>query len=212
MKLPIGFFDTRMTGDLLQRIGDHKRIQSFLTGSSLTVLFSLVNILIFGAVLLYYNFKIFMVFLLASALYVGWVLLFKKKRRELDNRTFTQNAANQSTIIQLIAGMKAIKLNACEEQKRWEWEHIQARLFKLNIKGLALGQYQEAGGTLINQLKNIVITVLAASSVISGDLTLGMMLSVQYIIGQLNAPISNVIGFIRNTQDAKMSQIGRAHV
>ncbi|HBZ24618.1 MAG TPA: ABC transporter ATP-binding protein [Rikenellaceae bacterium] len=205
MRLPIGFFDTRMTGDLLQRIGDHKRIQSFLTGSSLTVLFSMVNILIFGVVLLYYSVTIFLVFLFASLIYVGWVLLFMRKRRELDNRTFTQNAANQSSIIQLIAGMQEIKLNSCEEQKRWEWEHIQARLFKLNIKGLALGQYQEAGGTLINQLKNILITVLAASSVISGELTLGMMLSVQYIIGQLNAPISNVIGFIRNSQDAKMS-------
>jgi ATP-binding cassette subfamily B protein len=205
MRLPIGFFDTRMTGDLLQRIGDHKRIQNFLTGSSLTVLFSLFNIIIFGAVLLYYSLTIFSVFMLASALYAGWVLLFMKRRRELDNRTFTQNAANQSSIIQLIAGMQEIKLNSCEEQKRWEWEHIQARLFKLNIKGLALGQYQEAGGTLINQLKNIFITVLAAGSVINGELTLGMMLSVQYIIGQLNSPISNIIGFIRSSQDAKMS-------
>jgi ATP-binding cassette subfamily B protein len=205
MRLPIGFFDTRMTGDLLQRIGDHKRIQNFLTGSSLTVLFSLFNIIIFGAVLLYYSLTIFSVFMLASALYAGWVLLFMKRRRELDNRTFTQNAANQSSIIQLIAGMQEIKLNSCEEQKRWEWEHIQARLFKLNIKGLALGQYQEAGGTLINQLKNIFITVLAAGSVINGELTLGMMLSVQYIIGQLNSPISNIIGFIRTSQDAKMS-------
>ncbi len=205
MRLPIGFFDSRMTGDLLQRIGDHKRIQNFLTGSSLTVMFSIVNIIIFGAVLLYYSLTIFTVFLIASALYVTWVLLFMKRRRELDNRTFTQNAANQSSIIQLIAGMQEIKLNSCEEQKRWEWEHIQARLFKLNIKGLALGQYQEAGGTLINQLKNIFITVLAAGSVINGELTLGMMLSVQYIIGQLNAPISNILGFIRTSQDAKIS-------
>ncbi len=165
----------------------------------------MINILVFGAVLLYYNLKIFIVFLIASALYVTWVLLFMKKRREIDNRTFSQNAANQSSIIQLIAGMQEIKLNGCESQKRWEWEHIQARLFKLSIKGLALGQYQEAGGTLINQLKNIVITVLAASSVINGELTIGMMLSVQYIIGQLNAPIANIIGFIRATQDAKIS-------
>lgn len=205
MRLPVGFFDSRIIGDLLQRIGDHKRIQTFLTGQSLTVLFSAVNIIIFGAVLLYYNLLIFTVFIVASALYIVWVLLFMKKRRELDNRTFTQNAANQSSVIQLITGMQEIKLSSCENQKRWEWEHIQAKLFKLNIKGLALGQYQEAGGTLINQLKNIFITVLAATAVINGELTLGMMLSVQYIIGQLNAPLSNIIGFIRASQDAKIS-------
>lgn len=205
MRLPVGFFDSRIIGDLLQRIGDHRRIQNFLTGQSLTVLFSAVNILIFGAVLLYYNLLIFVVFISASALYIAWVLLFMKKRRELDNRTFTQNAANQSSIIQLITGMQEIKLNSCENQKRWEWEQIQAKLFKLSIKGLSLGQYQEAGATFINQLKNIFITVLAATSVINGELTLGMMLSVQYIIGQLNAPLANIIGFIRASQDAKIS-------
>ncbi|MFA7180573.1 MAG: peptidase domain-containing ABC transporter, partial [Bacteroidales bacterium] len=205
MRLPVGFFDSRNTGDLLQRIGDHKRIQSFLTGSSLSVLFSMVNILIFGAVLLYYNLLVFSVFIATSAFYVGWVLLFMKKRREIDNRTFTQNAANQSSIIQLIAGMQEIKLTSCENQKRWEWEHIQARLFKLNIKSLSLGQYQDAGATLINQIKNILITVLAANAVLNGELTLGMMLSVQYIIGQLNAPLAGIVGFIRSSQDAKIS-------
>lgn len=205
MRLPVGFFDSRNTGDLLQRIGDHKRIQSFLTGSSLSVLFSMVNIVIFGAVLLYYNLLVFSVFIATSAFYVGWVLLFMKKRREIDNRTFTQNAANQSSIIQLIAGMQEIKLTSCENQKRWEWEHIQARLFKLNIKSLSLGQYQDAGATLINQIKNILITVLAANAVLNGELTLGMMLSVQYIIGQLNAPLAGIVGFIRSSQDAKIS-------
>ncbi|MGE0091057.1 MAG: peptidase domain-containing ABC transporter [Bacteroidales bacterium] len=205
MRLPVGFFDSRNTGDLLQRIGDHKRIQSFLTGSSLSVLFSMVNIVIFGAVLLYYNLLVFSVFIATSAFYVGWVLLFMKKRREIDNRTFTQNAANQSSIIQLIAGMQEIKLTSCENQKRWEWEHIQARLFKLNIKSLTLGQYQDAGATLINQIKNILITVLAANAVLNGELTLGMMLSVQYIIGQLNAPLAGIVGFIRSSQDAKIS-------
>jgi len=205
MRLPVGFFDSRNTGDLLQRIGDHKRIQSFLTGSSLSVLFSMVNIVIFGAVLLYYNLLVFSVFIATSAFYVGWVLLFMKKRREIDNRTFTQNAANQSSIIQLIAGMQEIKLTSCENQKRWEWEHIQARLFKLNIKSLSLGQYQDAGATLINQIKNILITVLAANAVLKGELTLGMMLSVQYIIGQLNAPLAGIVGFIRSSQDAKIS-------
>ena len=205
MKLPIGFFDTRMTGDLLQRIGDHKRIQNFLTGSSLSILFSLFNIIVFGAVMLYYSPLIFTIFLAGSLIYVLWVSQFLRRRRDLDNKSFTQNAANQSSVIELIAGMQEIKLNSCERQKRWEWERIQAKLFKLNIKGLALGQYQEAGATLINQLKNIFITVIAAKSVIDGDLTIGMMLSVQFINGQLNSPIAQIIGFMQSSQDAKIS-------
>lgn len=205
MRLPVGFFDTKMTGDLMQRIGDHKRIQTFLTGSSLNILFSFFNIVIFGIVLLYYNIAIFSIFFFASGLYILWISLFMKRRRELDYKSFTQNAANQSSVIQLITGMQEIKLNTCEKQKRWEWERIQAKLFKISTKGLALGQYQEAGGTLINQFKNIIITVVAANSVIKGDLTLGMMLSVQYIIGQLDAPISQIIGFVQQTQDARIS-------
>lgn len=205
MKLPIGFFDTKMTGDLMQRIGDHRRIQTFLTGSSLNILFSLFNIVIFGIVLLYYNSLIFSVYFAFSILYVAWVFVFLKKRRELDFKAFAQNAANQSNVIQLITGMQEIKLNTCETQKRWEWERIQARLFKISIKGLALGQYQEGGGTIINQFKNIMVTVLAASSVINGELTLGMMMSVQYIIGQLDHPISQIISFVQQTQDAKIS-------
>lgn len=205
MKLPIGFFDTKMTGDLMQRIGDHRRIQTFLTGSSLNILFSLFNIVIFGIVLLYYNSLIFSVYFAFSFLYVAWVFVFLKKRRELDFKAFAQNAANQSNVIQLITGMQEIKLNTCETQKRWEWERIQARLFKISIKGLALGQYQEGGGTIINQFKNIMVTVLAASSVINGELTLGMMMSVQYIIGQLDHPISQIISFVQQTQDAKIS-------
>ena len=205
MRLPVGFFDTKMTGDLMQRIGDHKRIQTFLTGSSLNILFSFFNIVIFGIVLLYYNVTIFSIFFIASGLYILWISLFMKRRRELDYKSFTQNAANQSSVIQLITGMQEIKLNTCEKQKRWEWERIQAKLFKISTKGLALGQYQEAGGTLINQFKNIIITVVAANSVIKGDLTLGMMLSVQYIIGQLDAPISQIIGFVQQTQDARIS-------
>ena len=205
MKLPVGFFDTKMTGDLMQRIGDHRRIQSFLTGSALNILFSFFNIVIFGAVLLFYNLTIFGVFFLLSALHVLWIVLFLKRRRELDFKAFAQNAANQSNVIQLITGMQEIKLNTCEKQKRWEWERIQARLFRISIKGLALGQYQEAGATLLSQFKNILITVIAASAVINGHLTLGMMMSVQYIIGQLNAPIGQIIGFVQQTQDAKIS-------
>ncbi|MCK9304459.1 MAG: peptidase domain-containing ABC transporter [Bacteroidales bacterium] len=205
MKLPVGFFDTKMTGDLLQRIGDHRKIQNFLTGSSLNILFSLFNILIFSGVLLYYSPLIFAVFLLASSIYLIWVLLFMKKRRELNNKEFTQNAANQNAIIQLITGMQEIKLSGCEREKRWEWERIQARLYRIGIKVLALGQYQEGGAALVNQLKNIVITFIAASSVIDNKMTLGMMLSVQYIIGQLNAPVINIVEFIKASQDAKIS-------
>lgn len=155
--------------------------------------------------MLYYSPLIFTIFLAGSLIYVLWVSQFLRRRRDLDNKSFTQNAANQSSIIELIAGMQEIKLNSCERQKRWEWERIQAKLFKLNIKGLALGQYQEAGATLINQLKNIFITVIAAKSVIDGDLTIGMMLSVQFINGQLNSPIAQIIGFMQSSQDAKIS-------
>jgi len=205
MRLPIGYFDTKMTGDIMQRIGDHSRIQSFLTSSSLSILFSMFNIVIFGIVLCIYSLKIFGIFVVGSVLYFGWVWLFMKKRAELDHKNFAQQAANQSNIIQLITGIQEIKLNACERQKRWEWERIQAKLFRLRIKGLALSQYQDSGAILINQTKNIVITALVAAMVVEGQLTLGMMTSVQYIIGQLNGPVDQIISFLRQTQDAKLS-------
>lgn len=205
MKLPMGYFDTKMTGDILQRINDHTRIQNFLTGSSLSVIFSTFNIVIFGIVLLIYNSMIFFIFMGGSALYVAYVWLFMKKRAELDHKRFAQQSANQSTVVQLVNGMQEIKLSACEQQKRWEWEHIQARLFKVNIKSLALRQYQDSGAVLINQTKNILITGLVASLVVQGEMTLGMMLSVQYIIGQLNSPINDLITFSRDMQDARLS-------
>jgi ATP-binding cassette subfamily B protein len=205
MRLPMGYFDTKMTGDILQRIGDHSRIQSFLTGSTLSILFSMFNLVIFGIILCMYSLKIFGIFLVGSVLYFTWVWLFMKKRAELDHKNFAQQSAHQSNIIQLITGMQEIKLNACEQQKRWEWERIQARLFRLRVKGLALGQYQDSGAILINQTKNILITVLVAQLVVSGQMTLGMMLSVQYIIGQLNGPVDQLIGFFRSTQDARLS-------
>ncbi|HUW05748.1 MAG TPA: peptidase domain-containing ABC transporter [Williamwhitmania sp.] len=214
MRLPMGYFDTKMTGDLMQRIGDNNRIQTFLTGTSLTVLFSLVNLVIFGAVLLFYNVTIFSVFLIGSTIYTLWVWLFLKRREELDYRRFAQMAANQSSVIQLIQGMQEIKLNGCEQQKRWEWERIQARLFRVSIKGLSLSQYQQSGGVLINEIKNILITVVAAKSVVDGQMTLGMMLAVQYIIGQLNSPIEQIISFFNQTQDAKISldRLGEIHL
>ncbi|GEO02905.1 ABC transporter ATP-binding protein [Adhaeribacter aerolatus] len=213
MKLPLGFFDTKMIGDLLQRIGDHKRIESFLTSSTLSVVFSFVNLLIFGLVLAYYDLKIFGIFLLGSVLYATWVLVFMRRRRDLDYKLFDQMAANQSNLIQLISGMQEIKLQNCERQKRWEWERIQAALFKVSIKTLALNQYQESGSIFINEAKNIFITYMAAKAVINGEITLGMMLAVQSIIGQLNAPINEMINFIRASQDAKISleRLGEIH-
>ena len=205
MKLPIGYFDSKMTGDLLQRIGDHDRIQLFLTSSSLKILFSIFNILIFGIVLCLYSVNIFLLFLAGSLIYYLWIQLFMRKRAEIDHRTFSQQAAHQSNIVQLITGMQEIRLNNCERRKLWEWQNIQAKLFNLRIKSLAIGQYQESGAILINQVKNILITFIVAKSVITGDMTLGMMLSVQYIIGQMNGPIDQLITFFKQTQDAKLS-------
>lgn len=205
MKMPIAYFDSKMTGDILQRINDHKRIQDFLTGSSLSVIFSIFNIIIFGIVLLVYSGMIFLIFMGGSALYVAYVWLFMKKRAELDHKRFAQQSANQSTVVQLVNGMQEIKLSACEQQKRWEWERIQAKLFKVNIKSLALRQYQDSGAVLINQSKNLLITALVASLVVKGEMTLGMMLSVQYIIGQLNSPVNELIAFARDMQDARLS-------
>lgn len=214
MRLPMGYFDSKMVGDLIQRIGDNKRIETFLTSTTLTVMFSLVNLIIFGAVLLYYNWLIFSIFLFGSTIYALWVWLFMKKREELDYRRFAQMAANQSNVIQLIQGMQEIKLNGCEQQKRWEWERIQAKLFKVSVKSLALSQYQQSGAVLINETKNIFITIVAAKSVVDGNMTLGMMLAVQYIIGQLNSPIDQLISFFNLTQDAKISleRLGEIHL
>ncbi len=205
MKLPISFFDTKMTGDIMQRIGDHHRIEAFMTSSMLDTLFSTVNFIVFGAILAIYDIKIFLIFLLGSILYVIWVLLFLKKRKELDYKRFDEESANQSAIIHLISGMQEIKLTNSEKQKRWEWERIQARLFKISIKELALSQTQTAGSFFINEFKNIIISFFTAKAVIDGQMTLGMMLAVQYIIGQLNAPIHQFIGFIQAGQDAKIS-------
>jgi len=205
MRLPMGYFDTKMVGDILQRINDHTRIQSYLTNSSLSILFSFFNLFIFSIVLFLYSFSIFAIFFVGSFLYFSWVWLFMKRRAELDHKSFAQNSANQSNVIQLVTGMQEIKLNGCEQQKRWEWERIQAKLFRLRIKGMALSQYQDSGGVLINQTKNIIITALVAKLVIDGKMTLGMMMAVQYIMGQLNGPVDQLISFLRETQDARLS-------
>jgi len=205
MNLPIAFFDVRMTGDILQRISDHSRIERILTTSSLNVLFSVLNLFVFSIVLAYYNLKIFTVFLIGSVLYFIWITLFLKKRADLDYKQFSQVSQEQSKVIELINGMQEIKLHNAEKQKRWGWEYMQARLFKLSIEGLVLEQYQSVGSSFINELKNILITVLSATLVIDGEITIGVMLAISYIVGQLNSPISQLIAFVREIQDAKIA-------
>ncbi len=213
MRLPVGFFDTKMVGDIMQRIGDHNRIKSFLTGTSLNVLFSFVNFIIFGFILAYYNLIILGIFLLGNTLYVTWVLAFMKYRRELDYKRFAQAAGEQSSLFQLITGMQEIKLNNCEKQKRWQWERIQVKLFNISVKGLALGQYQQLGSVFFSQTTGIFISFIAAKAVVDGDMTLGMMMSLTYIIGQLSAPVEQFIGFAQSLQDAKISleRLGEIH-
>lgn len=205
MKLPMSFFDSRITGDILQRINDHKRIERAMTVSSLNILFSFFNLILFGLVLLYYNFIIFGIFVIGTILYILWITLFLKKRRILDYQTFILESEEHSKNIELINGMQEIKLNNWEHNKRWNWEELQTKIFKLSLKTLTLEQYQSVGSGFINELKNIFVTVLAAKLVIDGDITLGMMLAISYIIGQLNSPVILIINFIKEAQDAKIS-------
>lgn len=205
MKLPIAYFDTRMTGDILQRINDHKRIERILTTSSLSILFSTFNLVVFGFVLAYYSLLLFTIFIVGSFLYFLWIIVFLKKRRDLDYKRFSQYSQEQSKVIELINGMQDIKLHNAEKKKRWGWEFVQVKLFKVSIEGLALEQFQNVGSGFINEVKNIVITILSAKLVIDGDITLGMMLAISYIVGQMNSPIAQLIGFIREVQDAKIS-------
>ena len=205
MKLPMKFFDTKLMGDLLQRIEDHRRVEQFLTSSSLSLLFSFFTFLVFGVVLAVYNLGIFFVFLMGTSLYAGWIILFLKKRRQLDYKYFEQAGRNRNVTYQLLGGMQEIKLQGCEQRKRWEWEDVQADLFKVNLQSLNLQQVQQAGSITINEVKNILITVLAATAVIHGNMTLGMMLAVQYIIGQLNSPVEQLIQFIYSWQDVSIS-------
>ena len=205
MRLPISFFDSRKVGDILQRIGDYGRIQSFLTGTLLSMVMALVTLVIYSAIMTGFAPSILLVFFFGSVLYISWIVLFLRQRRKLDYKRFQEASKNQSNVVQLITGMQEIKLNNCERQKRWEWERIQAGLFKISVKGLSLGQAQEIGGAFIDQFKNLVISFIAANSVISGNMTIGMMMAMQYVIGQLNAPISQFISFIQAYQDARIS-------
>lgn len=205
MKMPMNFFDSKLIGDLIQRIEDHKRIEDFLTSQILNLLFSLFSIIVLSVVLYIYNVNIFVVFILSSIIYILWVMFFLKKRKELDYKNFDLESINRSKTYQLINGMQEIKLQGSEKRKRWEWEDTQADLYNNNLKSLSLRQNQEAGSICINELKNIFITVLTATAVIKGELTIGMMLSVQYIIGQLNSPIEQIMNFIYQWQDVSIS-------
>ena len=205
MKLPMKFFDTKLTGDLLQRIEDHRRIENFLTNQTISIVFSVFTFIIFSIVLFVYHLPIFTVFITGSIFYGLWIRIFLKKRRLLDYKMFEQQGMNRNVVYQLITGMQEIKLQGCEQRKRWEWEDVQADLFDVNMQSLNLRQNQEAGGIFINELKNILVTVLAATAVINGSLTLGMMLSIQYIIGQLNSPVEQLMSFIYQWQDVSIS-------
>ncbi len=213
MRLSIGFFDTKKIGDLIQRIDDHSRIEDFLTGDILNTLFSMLNFIIFGLILIYFNITIFLIFLMSSLFYLIWIFFFLKKRREVDYQRFQVLSKNQGALIELIQGMQEIKLQNSERKRRRYWTFIQAKLFKANIKSLSISQYQDAGANFINKFKDILISFIAAKAVINGHMTLGTMLAVQYIVGQLNAPLQRVVQFIRSAQDAKISleRLGEIH-
>src|SRR5690554_21567 len=213
MNLPIAFFDVKMTGDIMQRINDHQRIENLLTSTSLNTLFSLFSLLIFGGVLAYYDLQIFAIFIVGSVLYFVWVTLFLKRRRDLDYKQFSQMSDEQSKVMELVNGMQEIKLHNAEKQKRWGWEYVQARLFKVSMQGLILEQTQSIGSNFINELKNIFIVFLSAKLVIDGDITLGMMMAISSIVGNLNAPVIQLINFVRELQDAKISlaRLGEIH-
>jgi len=205
MSLPVAFFDTKLTGDILQRIEDNNRIEEFLTSASLNILFSFFNLFIFGIVLTIFSIKILILFLTGSVLYIVWVSLFMKSRARLDHLRFKQLSASGTKLINIVNGMQEIKLTQSEMSMRWDWEKLQASLFGLKVKGLSIIQYQSAGATFINEVTNVLITIVAATAVLKGNMTLGTMLAVQFIIGQLNVPVSQIIGFFRMSQDAKMS-------
>ena len=205
LKLPMSFFDTKLTGDLLQRMGDHNRVQSFLTSQLLNVVFTVFSFLIFGVVLFIYDGLIFLIFLLGSVAYGAWIATFLRQRKVIDYELFEQQAINQNRTFQFITSMQEIKLQDCERRRRWEWEDCQADLFAVQMKSLRLQQTQEAGSIFINEVKNILITVFAATAVIHGEITLGAMLAIQYIVGQLNSPVAQLMQFVFSLQDVKIS-------
>lgn len=213
LRLPISFFESKKTGDILQRIGDHGRIQDFFTATSIGTLFSFFNFFVFAIILGYYNLYMLLFFIVGHGLYVGWVMLFLKIRRDLDFRRFDRAARNQSNIIQIITGAEEIKLNGCEQKMRWRWEGLQAELFDIGVKGLSVSQIQSVGAFFITTVVNVGLSVYSAYLVVNGNITLGMMMSLTYILGQLKGPIGAFIGFVHSYQDAKISleRLGEVH-
>lgn len=205
MRLPMDFFDHRQVGDTVQRIGDHERVQSFITNESLTLLYSLVSLLVFSVVMLSYNSLIFSVFIAFSIIYFLWLLFFMKRRKALDYKFFTLNAESYNVTYRLVNGMQEAKLQNITQEQRWKWEDVRADLFDAGIKQMKLSQTQQIGAAFINESKNIVVTILAAASVISGEITLGMMLAIQYIIGQLSLPVSQLANYVYKLQDVRIS-------
>ena len=205
LKLPMSFFDTKLMGDLMQRMNDHSRVNNFLTQQTLNITFAMLTFMVFSVVLFFYNKLVFAIFLLGSILYGGWMTLFLKRRKVLDYELFEQQAINNNKTYEFITSMQEIKLQDCEQRRRWEWEDTQADLFGVQMKSLKLQQIQEAGSIFINEVKDIIITVVAATAVIHGQMTLGMMLAVQYIIGQLNSPVEQLMNFFYSLQDVKIS-------
>ena len=205
LKLPMSFFDTKLMGDLMQRMNDHSRVNTFLTQQTLNITFAMLTFVVFSVVLFFYNKLVFVIFLLGSILYGGWMTLFLKRRKVLDYELFEQQAINNNKTYEFITSMQEIKLQDCEQRRRWEWEDTQADLFGVQMKSLKLQQTLEAGSIFINEVKNIIITVVAATAVIHGQMTLGMMLAVQYIIGQLNSPVEQLMNFFYSLQDVKIS-------
>jgi ATP-binding cassette subfamily B protein len=205
LQLPIKFFDTKMMGDFSQRIQDNERIEHFLTSQSLITLFSIVTFSVFFGVLFYYDFLILLVYFFLTFISVSWSFYWLKKRKILDYLKFQQKSENQESIFEIINGVTEMKLNQFEDLKREEWENIQKKLFKVNIKILRLDQIQVSGFNFLNQIKNIIVTFLAATFVVKGKMSLGELLSVSYIVGQMNSPVSQLVSFFRSLQDAKLS-------
>lgn len=205
LKLPMSFFDTKLMGDLMQRMNDHSRVNNFLTQQTLNITFAMLTFVVFSVVLFFYNKLVFAIFLLGSILYGVWMTLFLKRRKLLDYELFEQQAINNNKTYEFITTIQESKLQDCEQRRRWEWEDTQADLFGVQMKSLKLQQTQEAGSIFINEVKNIIITVVAATAVIHGQMTLGMMLAVQYIIGQLNSPVEQLMNFFYSLQDVKIS-------
>ncbi|ELY2018306.1 ATP-binding cassette domain-containing protein, partial [Flavobacterium psychrophilum] len=205
LQLPINFFDTKMMGDFNQRIQDNERIENFLTSQSLVTLFSIITFSVFFGVLCYYDFSILIIYFLLTFISISWSFFWLKKRKILDYLKFQQRSENQESIYEIINGVTEMKLNQFEDFKRFEWENIQKKLFKVNIKILKLDQIQMSGFNFLNQIKNIIVTFLAATLVVKGKMTLGELLSVSYIVGQMNSPVSQLVSFFRSLQDAKLS-------